>query len=125
MYHLETTGSWDNFKKWADKIANQGVSITGLEKFGQMGVDALAKATPIESGKTAGSWEYRLVGGAKDPGIEWINTNVVSGEVIALLIQYGHGTGTGGYIHGIDYINPAIRPIFEQIAEELWKQVNT
>ncbi len=125
MYHLETTGTWDNFKKWADKAVNQNMVVTGLDKFGKMGVDALAKATPIESGKTAGSWGYRLVGGTKDPGIEWFNTNMVSGESIAFLIQYGHGTGTGGYIQGIDYINPAIRPIFEQIAEELWKQVNT
>lgn len=125
MYHLETTGSWDNFKKWADKAVNQNLVVTGLDKFGKMGVDALAKATPIESGKTAGSWGYRLVGGTKDPGIEWFNTNMVSGESIAFLIQYGHGTGTGGYIQGIDYINPAIRPIFEQIADELWKQVNT
>ena len=123
-YVLDTTGSWDNFTTWAKKIAEQK-SITGnLDRFGKMGVDALSKATPVESGETARSWGYRITGDTRNPGIEWYNTHVDGGKVIAILIQYGHGTGTGGYVAGRDYINPAIKPIFDQIALDMWKQVN-
>lgn len=124
MYRLSTTGSWDNFKKFADKIANQGISVSGLDKFGKMGVEALSSATPIESGETARSWTYKIVGDKRNPSIEWHNTHVDHGVNIAIILQYGHGTGTGGYVAGRDYINPAIRPVFDRIAAEMWKQVN-
>lgn len=95
-----------------------------LHKYGKMGVDALSKATPVDSHLTAQSWGYRITKG-KYPGIEWYNTNVVSGVPVAILIQYGHATGTGGYVNGIDYINPAIRSVFDQISNDVWKKVRS
>jgi len=90
-----------------------------LDRYGRMGVDALRSATPVDSGKTASSWDYRI----EDNALYWTNSNINQNVNIAIIIQYGHGTGTGGYVEGIDYINPAIRPIFEQIANDLWKEV--
>jgi hypothetical protein len=90
-----------------------------------MGVDALAKATPSESGLTAKSWGYRIYRNRNSTGIEWYNSNENNGVNIAILLQYGHGTGTGGYVSGQDYINPAIRPIFDRIAEDVWKKVTS
>ena len=94
-----------------------------LEKYGQMGVEALRSATPIDSGKTAESWGYEISGGKEGATIHWTNTNQNKGVYIAVILQYGHGTGTGGYVQGIDYINPAIRPVFDKIAEEAWMEV--
>ncbi len=88
-----------------------------------MGVDALARATPVATSLTRNSWEYRIIKDRKNPGIEWYNTNVVNGVSVAILIQYGHGTGTGGYVTGRDYINPAMLPVFDMIADEIWKKV--
>lgn len=96
-----------------------------LHMYGKEGVTALSSATPIDSGETATSWDYEIShfpGGAK---ISWINTHVVDGVPIAVLVQYGHGTRNGGYVQGRDYINPAIRPIFDKIPKELWKGVTT
>jgi hypothetical protein len=88
-----------------------------------MGVDALANATPVESGLTAQSWYYEVESGGGRHRITWKNRNVNQGVPIAIILQYGHGTGTGGYVAGRDYINPAIRPAFEKIADEVWKEV--
>ena len=100
-----------------------GDIYSGLDKYGMTGVDALSSATPHESGLTASSWKYRVVRDKNHPRIEWYNTNVHHGAVIAVLLQYGHGTGTGGYVQGRDYINPAIRPVFDKIADDVWKEV--
>lgn len=94
-----------------------------LDKYGVMGVDALANATPVDTTETARSWKYRVVRDKTGWNIEWYNTNVVDGVQVVILIQYGHATGTGGYVVGRDFINPAIRPIFDKIADELWRQV--
>ena len=94
-----------------------------LDKYGKLGVQALANATPVETGKTAASWDYKLEKGKGVVTITWTNSNVNNGVPIALLIQYGHGTGTGGYVQGRDYIKPAILPIFDQLADALWKEV--
>ena len=95
-----------------------------LERFGQLGVEALANATPIDSGFTANSWEYEITKTEDDCAIYWKNTNVEDGwYVVAIGLQHGHATGTGGWVEGIDYINPAIRPIFEQIAEDVWAEI--
>lgn len=94
-----------------------------LQYYGQMGVDALANATPKESGRTASSWRYEIKVSGGRYSIEWYNTHIVNGANIAILLQYGHGTGTGGYVAGYDYINPAIRPIFDKISDEVWKRV--
>ena len=94
-----------------------------LRKYGELGVQALANATPVETGKTAASWDYKIEKGKGVVTITWTNSNVNNGDPIALLIQYGHGTGTGGYVQGRDYIKPAILPIFDQLADALWKEV--
>nr|DAV33655.1 MAG TPA: type I neck protein [Caudoviricetes sp.] len=90
-----------------------------------MGVDALSAATPKDSGKTAGAWGYEVKQSGKTYSIVWTNTNVVQGVPIAVILQYGHGTGTGGYVKGRDYINPAIQPIMNRIAEDVWKVVSS
>lgn len=94
-----------------------------LHKYGQMGVDALAAATPVESGETASSWYYEISRNVGSFSIHWGNSHVNDGVNIAVIIQYGHGTGTGGYVEGRDYINPAIRPIFDEIAANIWREV--
>lgn len=96
-----------------------------LNGYGQIGVDALISATPVRSGLTAGSWGYEVTRTSDQYKITWTNTHMHEGVAIAVLIQYGHGTGTGGYVQGIDYINPAIRPIFEEIANSVWKAVTS
>ena len=94
-----------------------------LDKYGKAGVDALAHATPIDSGETAASWGYTIEQTVDSVSIVWTNSNVNDGVPIAIILQYGHGTGTGGYVQGRDYINPAMRPIFDQLTEEAWKEV--
>lgn len=94
-----------------------------LKMYGERGVDALRAVTPRNSGKTAESWSYEIV---EEPGrtsIFWKNANVVDGVNIAVILQYGHATRNGGFVEGIDYINPAIRPIFEEMAKKAWKEV--
>lgn len=97
--------------------------ISILKKYGQAGVDALAAATPKNTGETAASWSYEIVENRGGYSIYWSNSHENQGVNIALILQYGHGTGTGGYVKGIDYINPAIRPIFDEIANAAWKEV--
>ena len=103
--------------------ARKAVTIKDLEKYGREGVAALASATPVETGQTANSWYYqieRLNGSIK---INFNNSNIQNGVPIAIILQYGHGTGTGGWVEGRDYINPAIQPIFDRIAKEAWEEV--
>lgn len=94
-----------------------------LESYGEEGVRALSEATPVDSGLTASSWSYKIEYSKGSYSIYWTNANVVDGVPIAILIQYGHGTGTGGYVKGVDYINPAMRKIFEEIANSAWQEV--
>lgn len=108
-----------NFLKRITKLDYKSI----LSKYGKMGVDALAKATPIDTGLTASSWSYEIVEDDGGATIYWKNSNVVKGVSIAVILQYGHGTGTGGYVEGVDYINPALRSIFEGIADDAWKEV--
>lgn len=94
-----------------------------LEKYGQLGLEALSSATPKDSGKTASSWRYEVTFGKHSISVTWLNDNINDGVNIALILQYGHGTGNGGYVRGRDYINPAIQPIFDAMADEAWKEV--
>ena len=95
-----------------------------LEEYGREGVEALAMATPVDSGLTADSWSYEIRKSADDCAIYWTNSNEKDGWFnVAIGIQMGHGTGTGGWVEGIDYINPAIQPVFERIAEEVWREI--
>ena len=98
--------------------------LKNLDKFGQMGVDALAAATPKRTGLTAESWVYDISDDGEQLVISWNNTNIKKGYYnVALMIQYGHGTGTGGWVSGIDYINPALKPVFDKIADAVWMEV--
>lgn len=96
-----------------------------LEKYGQIGVEALRKATPVDSAQTAESWSYEIVSRPGYFAIHWYNSHVEEpGTVpVAVLIQYGHATGNGGRVEGLDFINPAMQPIFQQMADEMWKEV--
>ncbi len=96
-----------------------------LNKYGKIGAEALARATPVDSGRTASSWGYEVEKNGSGWSIHWTNDNINQNVNIAVILQYGHGTGTGGYVAGQDYINPAIAPIFDQIADEAWKEVTS
>jgi len=116
------SGSFDNTTKFLRSIINGDIYKT-LDRFGQEGVEALAAATPIDTGLAASSWDYQV---SRDRGtyrIDWTNRDVEGGANVAILIQYGHGTGTGGYVQGRDFINPAMRPVFDRIANEAWEAV--
>ena len=94
-----------------------------LTRYGEVGVEALRQATPSDTGKTANSWSYEVVVNDGSSSIYWSNSNVNKGVNIAIILQYGHGTRNGGYVKGRDYINPALQPIFDEIAETAWKEV--
>lgn len=119
---FESTGSFKNTENFLNRMSRRDIAAS-LHKYGRIGVSALSAATPVESGLTATSWTYEIDRSLGSWGISWVNTNRNSGASIAILLQYGHGTGTGGYVSGRDYINPAIQPIFDQIAVDVWKEV--
>lgn len=95
-----------------------------LENYARQGVLALASSTPKDTGLTADSWDYEIKITNRGFKIDWTNSNIVNGVPIAIVLQYGHGTGNGGYVEGRDYINPAIKPIMDKLAEDLWKEVS-
>lgn len=99
--------------------------LTDLEKYGEEGVRALSAATPVDSGKTAGSWYYEIIQNDDGITIQWLNSNVVNYVNIAVILQYGHATKNGGFVQGIDYINPAMKEIFDKIADNAWKEVTS
>ena len=104
--------------------AKEVVKVGDLDKYGRAGVAALASATPVDSGLTASSWYYTVERQNGSVSINFNNSNVVDGWCnVAIILQYGHGTGTGGWVEGRDYINPAIRPVFDQIANDAWEEV--
>lgn len=115
-----------DFSKSIDflKKAKKTLSESSLEKYGQMGVEALRNATPRDTGKTAESWYYEIKKTKGSLTITWLNRNINDGVPIAVILQYGHGTGTGGWVKGIDYINPALEPVFDKIVEDVWKEVS-
>lgn len=122
MISLESKGSFENTEKFLKRMSSDDI-FSSLHKYGQKGVDALANATPVDSGLAASSWDYEIVKKFGSYTIYWKNTNIENGAQVVILLQYGHGTGTGGYVQGRDFINPAIRPIFDQIANDVWKEV--
>lgn len=123
---LEVTASGD-FKPtlaYLEKLSRADFYRT-LDAAGTRGVAALRAATPIESGETANAWSYEISKSSSGASITWMNNHVENGVPIAIILQYGHGTGTGGYVAGRDYINPALSPIFDSIAEDVWKVVQS
>lgn len=119
---FSSTKDFKNTEKLLKKILS-GSLYGRLEQYGKRGVAALEAATPVETSATANSWTYKVIKSKSNPGIAWYNTNENDDVSIALLIQYGHGTGTGGYVQGIDYINPAMRPVFDSILEDIIREV--
>lgn len=114
-----------NFRRTSDflKRANRLNLDVILNQYGQEGVEALRAATPKDTGTTANSWSYIVHKGTGSITITWSNSNIVDGVPIAVILQYGHGTRNGGYVQGIDYINPAMKPIFDKIAQRAWEEV--
>ena len=103
--------------------AKHAVSARDLEKYAKKGVEALASATPTDSGLTASKWTYEIVNEKGSISINFINTNVNKGVQIAIILQYGHATNNGGWVEGRDYINPAIQPVFDVMVKDLWREV--
>lgn len=122
MITITQKGSFKNTERYLARLKTVQLYAV-LNKYGSMGVTALSNATPVESGETAASWTYSIVQRPGYYSIRWHNSHNHDGVPIAVLLQYGHGTGTGGYVQGRDYINPAVRPIFDQMANEAWKEV--
>lgn len=124
MTSFTVSGSFDNILNFLRRMKN-GDAFDALENYGAEGVRALQAFTPKDSGITANSWAYEIDPQGRDYIIRWTNSSINKGYNIAILIQYGHGTGTGGYVVGVDYINPALIPIFDKIADKVWKAVTS
>ena len=122
MISFRQKGDFSKLTRYLER-AKEAAKIGILDKYGKEGVAALASATPTESGKTANSWYYEVENQNGSAKITFNNSNINKGVPIAIILQYGHGTGTGGWVQGRDYINPAVQPLFDRIAEEAWKEV--
>lgn len=124
MIKFKQRGNFNNTERFF-KRAQKMDFFKNLEKYARAGVAALASVTPVDSGNTANSWDYEIVKEKGHISIYWTNSNINDGVPIAVILQYGHGTNGGGYVEGRDYINPAIQPIFDQIADAAWKEVTS
>ena len=122
MISFRHKGNFSKFNRYLERAKNV-VRVGDLDKFGRQGVAALASATPIDSGQTANSWYYEIERTKGSVSISFHNSNIQNGVPIAIILQYGHGTGTGGWVQGRDYINPSIQPIFNSIVNEAWREV--
>lgn len=122
MITFRQKGDFSNLSGFLER-AKETVNLGILNKYGRAGVAALSSATPVDTGKTAASWTYEIVRQNGGVSIEFHNTNVQRGIPIAIILQTGHATGTGGWVEGRNYINPAIQPIFDKIAKEAWEEV--
>ena len=122
MISFRQKGDFSKLTSFLERAKNV-IKIGELDKYGREGVAALASATPVDSGLTASSWYYKIERQNGSASINFYNSNINEGVPIAIMLQYGHGTGTGGWIEGRDYINPAIQPIFDKIADDAWKEV--
>lgn len=122
MIGFRQKGDFSKTVSYFQKLKNAKI-VRILEKYGQEGVAALASATPVDSGKTASSWYSKVEVTNTSAILMFCNSNINKGVPIAIILQYGHGTGTGGWVEGRDYINPAIQPIFDKIVENAWGEV--
>lgn len=122
MISFRQKGDFSKFTRFLEK-AKETVRLSNIDKYGTEGVAALASATPVDSGETANSWHYKIVRDHNSATITFYNSNIQNGVPIAIILQYGHGTRNGGWVQGRDYINPAIQPVFDKIADSAWKEV--
>lgn len=125
LVSIKSKGDFKKTTKFLNFVSNDKYIENKLIKYGEQGVKALAAATPVDTGKTAASWDYEIIRNDSGINITWTNSNMAgkTGISVAVLIQTGHATRSGTYIKGIDFINPALRPIFDKIADEVWKEV--
>jgi hypothetical protein len=124
MIRIKTTGSFKRTDAFLRKLSS-GDIYRSIEAGARAGVTALAQATPLDSGLASNSWGYDIERSGKSVTIKWTNTDVENGFPVAIMLQLGYGTGTGGYVQGRDYINPAMKPIFDKIADDVWKAVTS
>lgn len=124
MIGFRSKGDFSKTEKMLKKALGQDYRKV-LDKYGKQGVAALSSATPIESGETASSWSYKVEQNGSSISVVWYNSHVEKGVNIAVILQYGHGTRGGGYVAGRDYINPALRPVFDELADAAWKEVTS
>ena len=122
MIKFRQKGDFSKLTRFLER-AKEAVRLGDLDKYGREGVAALASATPVDSGLTANSWYYTIEHKNGSSSINFHNSNIQNGVPIAVILQYGHGTRNGGWVEGRDYINPAIRPIFDRIANDAWREV--
>ena len=122
MISFRQKGDFSKLTRYLERAKN-AVRMGNLDKYGRQGVAALASATPVDTGATANSWYYAVTNQNGSAAITFYNSNIQNGVPIAIILQYGHGTGTGGYVQGRDYINPAIQPIFDKLANDAWREV--
>ena len=122
MIKIRQKGDFKKLTSFLEK-AKESLDIGILDKYGKKGVAALSSATPVDTGLTASSWFYKIENKNGIAKIEFHNSNIQNGVPIAVILQYGHGTRNGGYVVGRDYINPAIQPVFDELAKNAWKEV--
>lgn len=122
MISFRHKGDFSKLNRYLERV-KEAAKLGVLDKYGRVGVDALSSATPMDSGLTASSWSYEIEHSSSSAVIKFTNSNINNGVPIAIILQYGHGTGTGGWVQGRDYINPAIQPIFDKIVQDAWKEV--
>jgi len=123
MFSVRSPGSFSKTLSFLDRLKK--LDSLNLNWAGKRGVIALSSATPKDTGETADSWDYRIVKLKNGRRIEWFNTHENNGVVIAVILQYGHGTGDGTWVEGKDYVNPAMAPVFDSIADDIWRQVKS
>lgn len=124
MITVSSSGSFRKTESFLDRIMKRNAARV-LEKYGRSGCIALEAATPVRTGLAADSWYYKVEHSRTGASLTFYNSDVENGFPVAIMIQYGHGTGNGGYVSGIDYINPALKPIFDKILTEVWREVTT
>lgn len=122
MISVSHKGDFNNLEVLINRVLRRDY-LNILAEYGRKGVEALRAATPVDTGLTRDSWEYEITANSKKTSIYWTNSNIQNGIPIAIILQYGHGTKNGGYVQGVDYINPALAPIFSQMANEAWRRI--
>ena len=124
MIKITSKGDFSKTTKYMERLLEL-IRLGQFDKYGRRGVEALRLATPVDTGKTANSWDYRIEHSKESVSIVFFNTHVVKGVNIAVILHYGHGTRNGGYVKGRDYINKAIQPVFDEIASDAWREVKS
>lgn len=122
MITFRQKGDFSKLTRYLERVKHV-VRRSDLDKYGREGVAALSSATPVDSGLTATSWYYKIESANNSLRLAFYNSNIQNGVPIAVVVQYGHATGTGGWVEGTDYINPALRPVFDNILKSLWREV--